>query len=174
MPPRSESGQWLLARYRAMRTPMALECAAMHRSILLAAITAAACSTAPTKPTDRNEKPRAPIDLRIETRPAGGTSYDVTLIATPTRGVKALELSLDGHTTMVGDSAAGQRRTVTTRVTLGQLRGREIVGSAAVDMGSHHRRSAVSAQLGQPEPAAALPITIVRMPDGSEVAEVRP
>lgn len=119
-------------------------------------------------------KPRAPVDLRIETRPAGGTRYDVTMIATPSTAVKSLELVLDGRTTVIGDVEAGRPRTVTTRIDLGQLRGREIVGSASVDMGSHRRRAAAAAQIGEAAPAAAPPYRIVRLPDGSEVAEVRP
>lgn len=153
--------------------------------VLAAALSVAACQTndqqyaapapaAAASVRTPHGKPRAPVDLRIETRPAGGTRYDVTLTATPSTAVKSLELVLDGRTTHVGNAAAGRAHTVTTRIDLGQVRGREIVGSASVDMGSHRRRAAAAAQIGEAAPAAELPYRIVRLPDGSEVAEVRP
>jgi hypothetical protein len=152
--------------------------------VLGAAIALAACHTgqraeqqvAPDELAPRvpHGKPQAPVDVRMETRPSGGDSYEVTLVATPHVAVKSLELALDGRTTMVGPTAAGQRRTVTTRVSLGQLRGREIVGSAAVDVGTHRRRAAATAQLGEATAAVAPPYRIVRLPDGTDVAEVRP
>lgn len=118
-------------------------------------------------------KPRAPVEVRLETSPAAG-GYDVTLIATPEVAVKGLELTLDGRVTQVGATAAGQRRTVTTRVTLGQLRSRDIVGSASVEVGAHRRRAAALTTVGTPDAVAAPRVNIVRLPDGTEVAEVRP
>lgn len=151
--------------------------------ILGAAIALAACQTrqqtaqqvAHDEATPRvpHGKPRAPVDVTLQTRPSGGGSYEVTLVATPSVAVKSLELTLDGRITMVGPTAAGQRRTVTTRVSLGQLRGRELVGSAAVDVGAHRRRNAATVQLGQVDTVTP-PYRIVRLPDGTEVAEVRP
>ncbi len=118
-------------------------------------------------------KPSAPVDVRLDTRAVGGGAYDVTLIATPRRDVGALELDLDGRTLVVGPTRAGEPRTMTTRVVLDADGGREIAGSAGMEVGRHRRRAAASARLG----AAAKPAPryrIVRLPDGSEAAEVRP
>lgn len=148
--------------------------------VIGAALAVAACQTnapreaAPATPAGTpHGKPRAPVELRIDTQPAGGTRHDVTLTATPRTAVKSLELVLDGRVTRIGDAAAGQPRSVTTRVDLGQIRGRDVIGSASVDMGNHRRRNAASVRLGEPAPAE-LPYRIVRLPDGTEVAEVRP
>lgn len=139
---------------------------------------AGACSSSASPPSSATSdshscKPRAPVEVRLETSPAAG-GYDVTLIATPEVAVKGLELTLDGRVTQVGATAAGQRRTVTTRVTLGQLRSRDIVGSASVEVGTHRRRAAALATVGTPDSVAAPRVNIVRLPDGTEVAEVRP
>lgn len=141
---------------------------------------AGACSSSPPSSSSpgitsdpHSCKPRAPVEVRLETSPAAG-GYDVTLVATPEVAVKGLELTLDGRVTQVGATAAGQRRTVTTRVTLGQLRSRDIVGSASVEVGAHRRRAAALTTVGTPAAVAAPRINIVRLPDGTEVAEVRP
>lgn len=155
----------------------------MHRCIHLwvlgAAITLAGCQTntsdrpPPSSPAPHG-KPRAPVGVHLETSPAGGDRFDVTLIVTPEVAVEDLELVLDGKVTQVGPTAAGQRRTVTSRVTLGQLRSRDIVGSASVEVGKHRRRAAALTTIGTPDAVAPPPVTIIRMPDGTEVAEVRP
>jgi hypothetical protein len=157
----------------------------MHRRspwwVIAAALLLAACHSEDPKSVAEHtsaraphQKPRAPVELRLETRFLGGTSYDVTLIATPSNDVRALALTLDGRTTLMGDTPAGEPRSITQRVTLGQLRGREIIGSADVGMGGHRRRAAATTKVGVVETAAPLPVRIVRLPDGSEVAEVRP
>jgi hypothetical protein len=106
--------------------------------------------------------------------PAGGTSFEVTLSATPRRDVKALVLDLDGRRTTVGPTAAGQTRTVTARVSLGAVRGRDVAGGALVDVGGGvRRRAAASVRVGVAK-AAPPPVHIVRLPDGTEAAEVRP
>jgi hypothetical protein len=118
-------------------------------------------------------KPAAPVDVRVEARPVGGGTYEVTLTATPKHRVRGLVLVIEGKTVTVGATAKGATRTVTARVSLGALRGRDVVGSATVDLGSHRRRAAASVRAA--EAAAALPpVRIVRLPDGTEAAEVRP
>jgi hypothetical protein len=118
-------------------------------------------------------KPSAPVDVRLETQPLGGTAYEVTLVVTSRRNVKGLVLVLDGRTVNVGALAAGKSRTMSTRITIGAGAGKDIVGSASVDVGSHRRRAAASTHLGAAA-AAPLPVHIVRLPDGTEAAEVRP
>lgn len=119
-------------------------------------------------------KPSAPLDVRVDTRPLGGTAYEVTLVVTPRKNVKGLVLELDGRRVNVGALAAGQTRTMRTRVVLGAGGGgKNVVGSAAVDVGGHRRRAAAVAWVGAPE-AAQPAVNIVRLPDGTEAAEVRP
>jgi hypothetical protein len=74
---------------------------------------------------------------------------------------------------VVGPTTKGQPRTVTARVSLGALRGRDVVGGAALETGSGRRRAAASVRLGA-APAAARPVKPVRLPDGEMAAEVRP
>jgi hypothetical protein len=192
MPPRSENGQWLLAPVAADLVAPGLECAAMQRRSLSCAFGAALISLAACQTNDPpatasapapvpvevarapHHKPSAPVALRFETRPAGGRDYDVTMIATPSAAVGSLELVLDGRTVMVGATAAGQARTVTARIDAGAQFGKDIVGSAAVDVGRHRRRAAAVTRIGVPALFTPTPIHIVRLADGTEVAEVRP
>lgn len=118
-------------------------------------------------------KPSAPVDVRIDARPTGGATYVVTLTATPRRDVKGLVLDLDGRRTVIGATAKGQARTVTARISLGALRGRDIAGGATVDVGAGRRRAAASARLGVAPPPPP-PVNLVRLPDGTYAAEVRP
>lgn len=119
-------------------------------------------------------KPSAPLDVRVETRPLGGTAYEVTLVVTARKNVKGLVLELDGRRVQVGALAAGQTRTTSTRIVLGAGGGgKDVVGSAAVDVGGHRRRAAAVARVGVPE-AVQPAVNIVRLPDGTEAAEVRP
>ena len=118
-------------------------------------------------------KPTAPLDVRLETRPLGGTAYEVTLVVTPRKHVKGLVLELDGRRVHVGALAAGRTRTLSTRVVVAAGRGKHVVGSAVVDVGGHRRRAAAAARLGAPEPPPPA-VHVVRLPDGTEAAEVRP
>lgn len=117
-------------------------------------------------------KPSAPVEVKVEARSVGGATYEVTLTATPKRDVKELVLDLDGRRTTVGATAAGQARVMTARVSLGALRGRDVAGGASVDTGGSKRRAAASVRVGAAA-AAPRPVHIVRLPDGTEAAEVR-
>jgi hypothetical protein len=117
-------------------------------------------------------KPSAPVDVAIEARPLGGDVYEVTLTATPSRDVGALELVLDGERVEVGATAAGEPRRLTRRIEL-DAPGREVIGAAATGTGRHRRSRAAVAELGA---VAAKPVrrtTIVTMPDGTRIEEVR-
>lgn len=117
-------------------------------------------------------KPSAPVEVKVEARSVGGATYEVTLTATPKRDVTGLVLDLDGRKTTVGKVKAGEARTVTARVSLGALRGRDVAGGASVDVGHSRRRAAAAVRVGEPG-AAAPPMNVVRLPDGSMAAEVR-
>ncbi|HUQ06939.1 MAG TPA: hypothetical protein VM261_30820 [Kofleriaceae bacterium] len=127
---------------------------------------AASASASPRKPT-------APVDVKVETRSVGGATYEVTLVATPKKHVKGLVLELEGRRLVVGTLAAGKTRTLSARISLGALRGRDVVGGAVVDVGGHRRRAAASARIGAAAVAPPAP-HMVRLPDGTEAAEVRP
>ena len=116
-------------------------------------------------------KPSAPVDVKVETRLVGGGSYEVTLVVTPKRDVKGLVLELDGRALNVGTLAAGQTRTMTAVVAAG-ADGKYVAGSAVVDVGGGRRRAAANVRIGKAAKAAP-PARIVRMPDGTEAAEVR-
>lgn len=118
-------------------------------------------------------KPSAPVDVKVEARPVGGATYEVTLVATPKRDVKELVLDLDGRRVVAGATAAGQTRTMTARVSLGALRGRDVAGGASVDVGGGRRRAAASVRVGAAAAAPPAP-KVVRLPDGEMAAEVRP
>lgn len=120
------------------------------------------------------DKPRAPVDVQLARRPLGGGAYEVTLSATPGRDVTVLDLVLDGKVVAAGPTRAGQVRTLTARVELGDGRGKQLAGSAIVEVGPHRRRAAAVTWLGPAPAAAEPPLTIVRLPDGTEAAEVRP
>ncbi|MBZ0234082.1 MAG: hypothetical protein K8M05_17260, partial [Deltaproteobacteria bacterium] len=62
---------------------------------------------------------------------------------------------------------------LSTLVVVAAGRGKHVVGSAVVDVGGHRRRAAAAARLGAPEPPPPA-VHVVRLPDGTEAAEVRP
>jgi hypothetical protein len=148
--------------------------------VVLSALAMAACSAQAPAPAPEasgvrgHTKPSAPVDVRLDSRLLGGGLYEVTLTATPTRRVKGMELALDGRTAAVGPTDAGQARMLTARIGIGGGHGRDIAGSALVEVGQHRRRAAATTRLGAAATAAARPVTIVRLPDGTEAAEVRP
>jgi hypothetical protein len=117
------------------------------------------------------KKPSAPVDVKVESRLVGGGSYEVTLVVTPKRDVKGLVLELDGKSLNVGSLAAGQTKTLTAIVTAG-ADGKNVAGSAVVDVGGGRRRAAASVRIGRAAKAAP-PARLVRMPDGTDAAEVR-
>jgi hypothetical protein len=135
---------------------------------VVALVLCAMAAGAPASP----RKPSAPVDVRIETRSVGGATYEVTLVVTPRKHVKGLVLELEGRRLAVGALGAGQTRTLSARVSLGALRGRDIAGSAVVDVGGHRRRAAAATRIGAAAVAPPAP-QMVRLPDGTEAAEVR-
>ncbi len=121
--------------------------------------------------SDPHHKPTAAVDVRLDATSVGGGDYVVTLTATPTRSTDALELVLDGRKLDAGATPAGEPRALTVRVHT--TRGREVFGAAAVGQGNLRRNRAAAITLGTPAAQLAPPVTIVTLPDGSEVAEVR-
>lgn len=118
-------------------------------------------------------KPSAPVKVALAAKPLGNNMYAVTMTVTPTVAVASIELDLDGRRSAAGLTAAAEARTVTTIVSLGNDPGREIVGSASVPVGASHRRAAATIIVGEAPHQAEPPIQVVKLPDGSEAAEVR-
>ncbi len=142
-----------------------------------ALVAIAACQSGPPQRAEpaasAHPKPSAPVAVKVDAQPLGGNAYQVTMTATPAVAVPSLELELDGRRQVVGPTAAGQPRAMTARVQLGVGRGREVAASASVMVGGHRRRAAAVVQVGTVPVVARERINIVRLPDGSEAAEVR-
>ncbi|MCB9572329.1 MAG: hypothetical protein H6709_09615 [Kofleriaceae bacterium] len=120
------------------------------------------------------EKPSAPVAVTLVARAVGGDDYELTLTATPSVDVPALELMLDGRTVAAGATSAGQVRTLRVHVHADGGLGRDVAGGAAVGTGNHRRTRGAVAHVGAQAAAAPQRVQIITMPDGSEVAEVRP
>src|SRR5688500_2869374 len=100
------------------------------KGIVLAGIVLAACATpADDAPRARHDKPGAPVRLELRDRALGGGVHEVTLVATPTRDVRDLALTLDGEVRQVARAGAGEAQTLTVRRTVGAI-GRELIGGA--------------------------------------------
>lgn len=121
-----------------------------------------------------HHKPTAPVRIELTQRLLGGSDYEVTLTARPTRDVDSLELSLDGRVERVVRARANVVHKLTVKVHLTADAGREIVGGATVRIGNQRRNIAETVTLGK-VPARMLPRSqIIVMPDGTRVEEVRP
>jgi hypothetical protein len=114
------------------------------------------------------KKPSAPVDVRITSRPVAG-GYQVRLIAIAMRDVPEIELSLAGKKLSFGATAEGQRRELVTTVAVKSGEGLDVVGSARAGGRSRaevlHVGQATERKLKQP--------TIVTLPDGRQISEVR-
>ena len=123
-----------------------------------------------TAVADPHAKPTAPVDLRLESKPVAG-GYQVTLIATPSRAVPAIELRLAGKTQRFAATLAGQARQLAVTVPVSAVAARvgvDVAGAAVVG----RRSRATVVRLGaarKPEPPAVLRT----LPDGRTIAEVR-
>ena len=120
-------------------------------------------------------KPSAPVTVSLTTHRLGGGDHEITLTARPTRDVPSLELMLDGQREQLGAVRAGEEHTLTVRVSLADEGGRDVVAGAATGTGNHRRSRAATTRIGAPavvEPP--LPVRIITLSDGTELAEVRP
>lgn len=113
-------------------------------------------------------KPSAPVEVWLDSKAIPG-GYEVRMIAVPTRDLPALELSLAGKQVAYGATLAGQRRELVTKVIVRSGDGLDVVGSASA-MG---RNRASVMRVGQPLQRAAKRPTIITLPDGRQLGEVR-
>jgi hypothetical protein len=144
----------------------------MHVRSLVVIAALAACQEGERPRPPWHAKPSAPVELALDARPLGGDLYEVTLRATPSRDVGALELTLDGERVDLGATAAGDTRTMTRQIRLDGP-GREVIGAAATGVGGQRRNRAAIVELGVVPRKPARPVRIVTMPDGTQIAEVR-
>ena len=117
---------------------------------------------------DRKLKPSAPVEIRLESR-AIKSGYEVRLIATPTRDLPTLELTLAGKQVSYGATAAGQVRELVTEVPMRGVEGLDVVGSARA--GGRNRAQIL--RVGKPKLRAAKQVKIYTLPDGRQIGEVR-
>jgi len=131
--------------------------------VLVAGFVLASCGTHPTKPA-------APVEVRLDARPLAGGWFELDLQATPTVAVDWLELRLEGRRAQEGPLAAGATIHLTAR-TRGN---RDVVGSATTTVGSSVRSRAVLIRIGPPRALATVRESVITLPGGERVAEMRP
>ena len=140
---------------------------------------AAPAPAAPVEPTAADTrghgKPTAPVELSLTARALTGTAttdrFEVVMTATPQRAVDRLELALDGRPAQLMAAPARGETRATVEVARGE--GKDVIGVAVVHVDG--QRMARTAQLRIGAPAAAQPAgTLIHLPDGTPVQEVRP
>lgn len=123
------------------------------------------------------DKPGAPIDLAMEARPAAGTAdvdrFVVRLTATPRRDLDSVALSIDGRPSQAVAATAGAIGDVTATIDVARGEGKVVIGTAVVVVDGKRMGAATEIRVGAP--AADQPAgTIIHLPDGTPVQEVRP
>jgi hypothetical protein len=151
----------------------------VHESAPTTAAAATQSSPLPTltAATAGNHKPTAPIALTMSNEVTGdGKKIRVTLQATATDDLQNAEVHIDGRVFSLGSMTKGTSQTVSSTVDIGAaLSGRSILAGAAVVSYGRRTTTATSMQIGTAAVLAApAPSTIVTLPDGTIVNEVRP
>jgi hypothetical protein len=148
-----------------------------------AAVLGTACAAEPLRPA--NEKPAAPVTLRVDTVDLGSRRYEVRVSATPTADVSALDLSLLVRAGAAGEeaqasqhfgaTAAGRTRVLVRHVRVdAAATGADVVADARVTSAAGTRNRAEVVRVGAPAPALApKPATRLVLPNGDRVDEVR-
>lgn len=116
-------------------------------------------------------KPSAPVKLTLEPRALGSGEYEVSLRATTTAALDALELKVEGTVEKFSALERGATRTISARVRVPDGEGREIAGIARTVKGPRQMTAATGAWLGVKPPEH--PTNVIRLPDGDEATEVR-
>jgi hypothetical protein len=148
------------------------------------AVWVAGCAAEPSRPVHGNEKPQAPVSLKVDQVDQGGGRYAITVVATPTDDLKSAQLrlilpagvtSLDDDKPMaIGATPKGHGLTLTRHVQLDGVAGADVVADVRVDDGATRRNRAQIIRIGAARPAEApRPVTTVTLPNGDKIEEVR-
>ncbi len=140
------------------------------------ATTTGPTTAAPTA-TRGADKPGAPITLSLVARPLAGTAtvdrYELVLTATPGRDLERLELAIDGQPSQVTAATAGAVGLAHATVELAHGTGRDVIATAVVIVNGKRMGAATQVHIGAA--AADAPAgTLIYLPDGTAVQEVRP
>lgn len=117
------------------------------------------------------QKPSAPVKLTLETRALGHGEYELTLFATTTAPLDAMELKLGDTSEKFSGLESGATCTITAHVRLNDGEGREVFGAARVVRGQRQMTAATGTWLGVTPPEK--PTTVIPLPDGDQAEEVR-
>jgi hypothetical protein len=137
-------------------------------------------SAARSAPAPASCKPEAPLAVEVTTRPSGGV-LEISMRATPTAQVAALELALalppnaialDPIGARFGATPAGTARSLTARIRVDQRLSSSVtaIGRVPVDGVAMSRTATVPVGAPAPKPRTAT----YALPDGERVREVRP
>ncbi|MEZ4404146.1 MAG: hypothetical protein R3B06_29255 [Kofleriaceae bacterium] len=136
----------------------------------------APAAAAPTRGAD---KPTAPVGLAVSARSLGVTGdverFEITLTATPERAVTHVDLAIDGRVAQgaaVAAPAVGVPMITTAVVDLPRGEGRDVIGTATVMVDGRRMTRAADVRIGAAAPTVTG--TIIHLPDGTAVQEVRP
>jgi hypothetical protein len=123
------------------------------------------------------DKPSAPVTLTMEARPVAGTGaverFEVVLRATLRRAVDGLELTIGGHPWEAVAATAGGPYEARAVVEVLRGEGKDVIGTAVVLVDGRRMGAATQVRIGAPAPEAPAG-TILTLPDGTRVQEVRP
>lgn len=137
----------------------------------------ATAAEAATEPARGADKPSAPISLTLIAHPLASTGtmdrFELVLTATPERDVDRVELAIDGQTMQVATATAGARTETRATVELAHGAGKDVIATAVVFVDGKRLGAATMVRIGAPAPAAPAG-TIIHLPDGTAVQEVRP
>lgn len=134
----------------------------------------AACAQ-PAAPGHASEKPVAPVVVTLDAQAGAAGTWTLTLHATPTVDLDALELTLPGVRDTRRAARAGVEQTLTATVALAVGEGRDVAGGALAIRGKDRRSRAAIAHVGAASAKVApLPKRTITLPGGARVAEVRP
>ncbi|MBX3156176.1 MAG: hypothetical protein KF773_09265 [Deltaproteobacteria bacterium] len=136
---------------------------------------------AETAPAAASCKPEAPVAVVLDARPVGGDAYAVTVRATPSRDVAALELGLvlppgatvrGAERAAFGATASGASRTIVVTVQTAGPRAGQLTVVARVPVEGIAMSRTAEVTLGTPEPPPRT--RSYRTADGELAMEVRP
>lgn len=136
-----------------------------------------ATAAQPAGPTHRGpSKPSAPIDLTMTATPVASAGsvdrFEVVLTAKPRRDLERVELAIDGRAAHLATATAGAVSQARATIEIARGSGKDVVGTAVVIVDGKRMGAAAMVRVGAPSPEPRG--TIIYLPDGTPVEEVRP